>query len=113
MALGPHFAYLTAVPLEALAFVVLGFIPNTKSSDSASSDIESTEGEESPPANGEGEESMNDENSSKNKVLQALSHLSHNIRLGSLDGVVTLDTSRGSDSALCYSPTTSQCLAHQ
>lgn len=82
MALGPHFAYLTAVPLEALAFVVLGFIPNTKSSDSASSDIESTEGEESPPANGEGEESMNDENSSKNKVLQALSHLSHNIRLG-------------------------------
>lgn len=81
-ALGPHFAFLTAVPLEALAFVVLGFIPNTKSSDSAPSDIEGPEREEPQPANGEGEESMNDENLSKNKVLQALSHLSHNIRHG-------------------------------
>ncbi|KAG4295310.1 hypothetical protein FPRO06_01894 [Fusarium proliferatum] len=81
-ALGPHFAFLTAVPLEALAFVVLGFIPNTKSSDSAPSDIEDTEGEESPSANGECEETVNDENSSKNKVLQALSHLSHSIRHG-------------------------------
>ncbi|KAF5655016.1 major facilitator superfamily transporter transporter [Fusarium sp. NRRL 25303] len=81
-ALGPHFAFLTAVPLEALAFVVLGFIPNTKSSDSAPSDIEGTEGEESQSANDECEETVNDENSSKNKVLQALSHLSHNIQHG-------------------------------
>ncbi|KAF5539460.1 major facilitator superfamily transporter [Fusarium mexicanum] len=81
-ALGPHFAFLTAVPLEALAFVVLGFIPNTKSSDSAPSDIEVTEGEEAPSANDVCEETMNDENPSKNKVLQALKHLSHDIRHG-------------------------------
>ncbi|KAF5250783.1 hypothetical protein FANTH_4055 [Fusarium anthophilum] len=81
-ALGPHFAFLTAVPLEALAFVVLGFIPNTKSSDSAPSDIEVTEGEEAPSANDVCEETMNDENPSKNKVLQALTHLSHDVRHG-------------------------------
>lgn len=80
--LGPHFAFLTAVPLEALAFVVLGFIPNTKSSDSAPSDIEGTEGEGSPSANGECEETVNHGDSSKSKVLRALSHLSHNIQHG-------------------------------
>ncbi|KAH7182147.1 major facilitator superfamily domain-containing protein [Fusarium sp. MPI-SDFR-AT-0072] len=81
-ALGPHFAFLTAVPLEALAFVVLGFIPNTKSSESAPSDIEGTEREETQSANDQCEETINDQNPLKNKVLQALSHLSHNIRHG-------------------------------
>ncbi|KAF5565131.1 major facilitator superfamily transporter [Fusarium napiforme] len=82
-ALGPHFAFLTAVPLEALAFVVLGFIPSTRASDSVpSNDMETTEADQSLSPNGQGEEPPSDQDSSKNKVLQALSHLSQSIRYG-------------------------------
>ncbi|EWZ89455.1 hypothetical protein FOWG_09155 [Fusarium oxysporum f. sp. lycopersici MN25] len=77
-ALGPHFAFLTAVPLEALAFVVLGFIPNTRSSDNVPSDVEGTEGDENQSANDE----TTNQNSSKVKILRTLSHLSDNIRHG-------------------------------
>ncbi|KAF5650052.1 major facilitator superfamily transporter [Fusarium sp. NRRL 52700] len=80
--LGPHFAFLTAVPLEALAFVVLGFIPNTKSPGNAPSDIDGTEEEEVPSGNDECEETMNDGNPSKTMVLQAPTNLLHDIRHG-------------------------------
>jgi DNA-binding protein Fis len=82
-ALGPHFAFLTAVPLEALAFVVLGFIPNTRSPHNTPDDhVEGTGGEESQTDNGQCEETANDQSSSKNKALRASSHLLQNIQHG-------------------------------
>ncbi|KAF4435233.1 MFS transporter [Fusarium acutatum] len=81
-ALGPHFAFLMAVPLEALAFVVLGFIPNTRASGSVPSGTEGTEGDRSQLPNGQSEETTSDQVSLKEKVLQTLSHLSRNIRHG-------------------------------
>ncbi|KAF5720124.1 major facilitator superfamily transporter [Fusarium mundagurra] len=80
--LGPHFAFLTAVPLEALAFVVLSFIPNTRASDSVSSGTEGTEGDPSQLPNGQCEERTSDQVSLKRRALQTLLHLSHNIRHG-------------------------------
>lgn len=82
-ALGPHFAFLTAVPLEALAFVVLGFIPNTKPPDIVpSSDMEGTEGDQSQSPNGQCEEAIPCLLSLKERALQTLSHISHNIQHG-------------------------------
>ncbi|KAF4950153.1 hypothetical protein FSARC_13296 [Fusarium sarcochroum] len=81
--LGSHFAFLTAVPLEALAFVVLGCIPNTRSTGNIPDDsTEEGEEEENQAAHDEFHESQDDQSSWKDKVLQGLSHLSHNFRHG-------------------------------
>nr|RBQ90591.1 hypothetical protein FVER53263_09940 [Fusarium verticillioides] len=82
-ALGPHFAFLTAVPLEALAFVVLGFIPNTRASVSVlSNDMETTEADQSQSHSSQCEEATSDPVSFKERALQTLSHISHNIQHG-------------------------------
>jgi hypothetical protein len=82
-ALGPHFAFLTAVPLEALAFVVLGFIPNTRASDCVlSNDMETTEADQNQSLSGQREETTSDPVSFKERTLKTLSHISHDIQHG-------------------------------
>ncbi|KAF4452139.1 hypothetical protein F53441_4977 [Fusarium austroafricanum] len=75
-ALGPHFAFLVAIPLEALAFVVLGFIPNTRSPHNTSNDNVDgeEEEEESQAAHNQGQESCNSQFS--------VSHMLQNTRRG-------------------------------
>ncbi|KAF5599390.1 major facilitator superfamily transporter [Fusarium pseudoanthophilum] len=82
-ALGPHFAFLTAVPLEALAFVVLGFIPNTRASVSVlGNDMETTEADQNQSHSSQCEETTSDPVSFKERARQTLSHISHNIQHG-------------------------------
>jgi hypothetical protein len=82
--LGPYFAFLVAVPLEALAFVVLGFIPNTRSTHNTPNDnIDGEEAEESQVAHDQRQESRDSRFSA--------SHLLQNIRRG----VTTLGMQKG------------------
>lgn len=82
-ALGSHFAFLMAVPLEALAFVVLGFIPNTRAPhNSPEGNAEGDEEEENQAAQEELRESRSGQPSWKQRALRGLSHLSHNIQHG-------------------------------
>ncbi|KIL92439.1 hypothetical protein FAVG1_04850 [Fusarium avenaceum] len=82
--LGPYFAFLVAVPLEALAFVVLGFIPNTRSPHNTPSDrIDGEEAEESQVAHDQRQESRDSRFSA--------SHLLQNIQRG----VSTLGMQKG------------------
>ncbi|KAF4337200.1 major facilitator superfamily transporter [Fusarium beomiforme] len=81
--LGPHFAFLVAVPLEALAFVVLGFIPNTSSSSSSPDEYE--EGREE-----QENEAAIDRISCTKRAFLAVSHLTENVQ----SGVLTLGTQK-------------------
>lgn len=82
--LGPYFAFLVAVPLEALAFVVLGFIPNTRSPHNTTNyNTDGEEAEESQVADDQRQESRDPRFSA--------SHLLQNIQRG----VSTLGMQKG------------------
>lgn len=73
---GPHFAFLTAIPLEALAWVALGLIRETKSSDAGQDDMEEAQ---SLIDNNVGNVEDSRPTSLKSKIRWASSRLSHKL----------------------------------